>query len=148
MARPHRSFFAHASALLGVLSLMGVVCFHFPDLLTSREFRAAYNEQFARHLLLVGLVAAFLLGTFAILRDRNKRIAMVGVGSATLAVLFGGTNVQFDTIGRTPYSLGLDWFVISLFSRRWCSCRWNAIWASAAFRRYVRAGAPISATSS
>ncbi|UUE98756.1 sterol desaturase family protein [Xanthomonas hortorum] len=116
MARPHhRSFFAHASALLGVLSLMGVVCFHFPDLLTSREFRAAYNEQFARHLLLVGLVAAFLLGTFAILRDRNKRIAMVGVGSATLAVLFGGTNVQFDTIGRTPYSLGLDWFVISLF---------------------------------
>ncbi|MEG8064834.1 sterol desaturase family protein [Xanthomonas hortorum pv. gardneri] len=116
MARPHhRSFFAHASALLGVLSLMGVVCFHFPDLLTSREFRAAYNEQFARHLLLVGLVAAFLLGTFTILRDRNKRIAMVGVGSATLAVLFGGTNVQFDTIGRTPYSLGLDWFVISLF---------------------------------
>lgn len=114
-ARPRRSFFAYASALLGLLSVFGVVCFHFPELLTSREFRAVYNEGFARHLLLVGLVAAFILGTLAILRDRNKRIAAVGVGSATLAVLLGGTNVQFDGIGATPYSLGIDWFVISLF---------------------------------
>jgi sterol desaturase/sphingolipid hydroxylase (fatty acid hydroxylase superfamily) len=115
MPRPRRSFFAYASAMLGLLSLMAVACFHFPELLTSKEFRAAYNEQFARHLLLVGLAAAFAMGTWAILRDRNKRIALVGVGSATLAVLSGGTNVQFDAIGKTPYSLGLDWFVISLF---------------------------------
>ena len=115
MPRPRRSFFAYASAMLGLLSLMAVACFHFPELLTSKEFRAAYNEQFARHLLLVGLAAAFAMGTWAILRDRNKRIALVGVGSATLAVLLGGTNVQFDAIGKTPYSLGLDWFVISLF---------------------------------
>ena len=115
MPRPRRSFFAYASAMLGLLSLMAVACFHFPELLTSKEFRAAYNEQFARHLLLVGLAAAFAMGTWAILRDRNKRIALIGVGGATLAVLLGGTNVQFDSIGATPYSLGLDWFVISLF---------------------------------
>ncbi|MCA0393824.1 MAG: sterol desaturase family protein [Proteobacteria bacterium] len=113
--RPRRSFFAYASALLGLLSVFAVLCFHYPELLTSREFRAVYSEQFARQLLLVGLVAAFILGTVAILRDRNKRVALVGVGSATLAVLIGGTNVQFDAIGKTPYSLGLDWFVISLF---------------------------------
>jgi lathosterol oxidase len=101
--------------LLGLLSLFGVLCFHFPELLTSREFRAVYSETFARHLLLVGLVAAFLLGTLAILRGRDRRVALVGVGSATLAVLVGGTNVQFDSIGKTSYSLGLDWFVISLF---------------------------------
>ncbi|WP_054659165.1 hypothetical protein [Stenotrophomonas pictorum] len=115
MPRKYRSFFAYTSALLGLLSLLAVACFHFPELLTSREFRAVYNEQFARHLLLVGLAAAFILGTMAILRDRNKRIATLGVGSATLAVLLGGTNVQFDAIGQTPYSLGLDWFVLSLF---------------------------------
>ena len=113
--RPKRSYLAYSSALLGLLSLFSVLCFHFPELLTSREFRAVYSETFARHLLLVGLVAAFLLGTLAILRDRNKRVALFGVGAATLAVLLGGTNVQFDSIGKTPYSLGLDWFVISLF---------------------------------
>ncbi|WP_454831229.1 sterol desaturase family protein [Pseudoxanthomonas wuyuanensis] len=115
MDRKRRSFFAYSSALLGLLSLFAVLCFHYPELLTSKEFREVYTEGFARNLLLVGLSAAFGLGTLAILRDRNKRIALIGVGSATLAVLLGGTNVQFDGIGQTPYSLGLDWFVISLF---------------------------------
>lgn len=115
LPRPKRSYTAYTSAMLGLLSLFGVLCFHFPELLTSKEFRAVYSETFARNLLLVGLVAAFLLGTLAILRGRNRRVALLGVGSATLAVLVGGTNVQFDSIGKTSYSLGLDWFVISLF---------------------------------
>ncbi|MFY2764746.1 sterol desaturase family protein [Arenimonas sp. MALMAid1274] len=114
--RPTRpSWFAHLSAWLGVLSLIAVVCFHFPELLTSRDFRRVYSEDFARGLLLFGLVAAFVLGTVAILRGRNRRVALLGVGSATLAVLLGGTDVQLDPIGQTPWSLGLDWFVVSLF---------------------------------
>lgn len=106
---------AHCSAWLGALSLLGVLCFHFPELLTSREFREVYTEGFARGLLLFGLVAAFVLGTYALLRGGHRRMALAGVGGATLAVLLGGSNVQFDAIGRTPWSLGLDWFVLSLF---------------------------------
>lgn len=114
-ARPPRSWIAHVSAGLGLSALLGVLCFHFPELLTSRDFRAVYTEGFARQLLLFGLVAAFLSGTVAILRGRNRRTAMLGVGSAALAVLLGGATVDFDPIGSTPFSLGLDWFVISLF---------------------------------
>lgn len=113
-ARPRRSWLAHLSAGLGGLSLLAVLCFHFPELLTSREFRQVYTEQFARRLLLAGLVAAFVLGTVAILRGRDRRVALAGVGSAALAVLLGGSNVRFDAIGETPWSLGLDWFVVSL----------------------------------
>ena len=112
---PARSWLAHMSAGLGILSLLGVLCFHFPDLLTSKEFRAVYTETLARNLLLIGLVAAFAMGTVAILRNRNRRIALTGVIAAALAVLAGGATVHFDTIESTPYSLGLDWFVISLF---------------------------------
>lgn len=110
-----KSWCASISAGLGLLSLMGVACFHFPDLLTSRDFRSAYTEEFARNLMLVGLVAAFILGTWSIMRGRQPRLAMVGVGSAALAVMFGGATVEFDPIRSTPFSLGLDWFVISLF---------------------------------
>ncbi len=110
-----RSKLAYSSALVGVLALLGVLCFHFPDLLTSRDFRRTYTEGFARNLLLVGIVAAFVMGTFAILRGRDRRAALVGVGAATLAVLLGGATVRFDRIDETPFSLGLDWFVISLF---------------------------------
>lgn len=117
MATPStgRSWLASISAGLGVLSLLGVLCFHFPELLTSRDFRAVYSETFARHLLLAGIVAAFVIGTAVIMRGRGRRVALVGVCSAALAVLLGGASVQFDEIQQTPYSLGLDWFVISLF---------------------------------
>lgn len=109
------SWTAHISAGLGLCSLLGVLCFHFPEQLTSRDFRAVYSEGFVRHLLLFGLVTAFALGTLAILRGRDRRVAMLGVGSAALAVLLGGATVRFDAIASTPFSLGLDWFVISLF---------------------------------
>ncbi len=113
--RPRLSWFAYLSAGLGLSALLGVLCFHFPQLLTSRDFRAVYTEGFARQLLLIGLIAAFVLGTIAILRNRDRRVAMTGVGAASLAVLLGGATVHFDRIASTPYSLGLDWFVISLF---------------------------------
>lgn len=115
MSRPSRSWFAYMSAGLGLCALLGVLCFHFPQLLTSRDFRAVYTEGFARTLLLVGLVAAFVLGTLSILRGRDRHVAMVGVASASLAVLLGGATVHFGRIESTPFSLGLDWFVISLF---------------------------------
>lgn len=111
----HRLFLPYAACLLGVLSLLSVLCFHFPELLTSQEFRAVYTADFARALLLFGLVATFVLGTFAVLRDQNRPAALVGVAAATLAVLLGGTEVQVDEVAQTPYSLGLDWFILSLF---------------------------------
>ena len=116
-SRTHRrpSWLAHISAGLGLSALLGVLCFHFPQLLTSRDFRAVYTEAFARQLLLAGLVAAFVLGTVSILRGRDRRVALLGVGASALAVLLGGATIEFDPIRSTPFSLGLDWFVISLF---------------------------------
>jgi sterol desaturase/sphingolipid hydroxylase (fatty acid hydroxylase superfamily) len=114
-AKQRPSWLAHISAGLGLSALIGVACFHFPDLLTSKEFRATYTEGFARSLLLFGILASFFTGTLAILRGRSRTEALIGVGSATLAVLFGGATVSFGAINQTPYSLGLDWFVVSLF---------------------------------
>jgi sterol desaturase/sphingolipid hydroxylase (fatty acid hydroxylase superfamily) len=51
----------------------------------------------------------------AILRGRNRRVALVGVCSAALAVILGGATISFDPIPSTAFSLGLDWFVIALF---------------------------------
>lgn len=104
-----------ATCLLGLLSLLTVLCFRFPELLTSQEFRAVYTEDFARNMLFIGLVMTFILGPVAILRGYHRRYAFVGLASGTLAILLGGTTVQFETINKTPYSLGLDWFVLALF---------------------------------
>ncbi|HWE47158.1 MAG TPA: sterol desaturase family protein [Caulobacteraceae bacterium] len=114
MIRKKRSWTASIACGLGLMSLLGVLAFHFPTLLTSQQFRVTYTEGFARSLLLAGLVAAFSLGTFAVLTDRDRKVALTGVLSAGLAVLLGGATTPLGRIGQTPFSLGLDWFLISL----------------------------------
>jgi lathosterol oxidase len=106
---------AHVSAALGLLAVLGVLCFHFPEQLTSVEIRRLYDEGFVRTLLLAGLVAAFVLGTLAVIAGHARRVALLGLGSAGLALVLGGAGVSFDPITPTPWSLGLDWFVLSLF---------------------------------
>ncbi|RYI99995.1 MAG: sterol desaturase family protein, partial [Actinomycetales bacterium] len=110
-----RLLLPYATYFTGVLSLLGVLCFRFPEQLTSAELRAVYSTDFARGLLLFGLVATFVLGTAAILRDQRRPLALVGVGAATIAVLLGGTRIEVGEFDRTPYSLGLDWFILSMF---------------------------------
>ncbi|AMB84604.1 hypothetical protein AWM79_04475 [Pseudomonas agarici] len=104
----------YISAALGLLSLLAVLCFLFPEWLTTSELRKVYDEQFARTLLLFGLLLSFSLGTLNILLNGHKRLGITGIIASGLAVFLGGTDIQVDAIGETPYSLGLDWFVLAL----------------------------------
>ncbi|MNZ35681.1 Fatty acid hydroxylase superfamily protein [compost metagenome] len=104
----------YISAALGLLSLLAVLCFLFPQWLTFAEFRKVYSVHFARTALLIGLILAFALGTLNILLNKRKRLGFTGISAAGLAMFLGGTNIQTETIGQTPYSLGLDWFVLAL----------------------------------
>lgn len=104
----------YLSATLGLLSLLAVLCFLFPQWLTFAEFRAVYSERFARTVLLVGLVLAFGLGTLNILLNGRKRLGLTGILSAGLAVFLGGTSIHPESIEQAPWSLGLDWFVLAL----------------------------------
>jgi sterol desaturase/sphingolipid hydroxylase (fatty acid hydroxylase superfamily) len=112
---PLDRWLAGISLALGSLAVLGVLCFHFPQLLTSQQFRDVYTEGFARHLLALGLLLAFASGTAGVLRGGARRTALAGVGLATLALFAGGSGVKFGAIEPTPWSLGLDWFVLSLF---------------------------------
>ena len=104
----------YVSALLGILSLLGVLCFLFPALLTSEEFRAAYTQDFVRTMLFWILVAAYFSGIVSYALNRSKILAWIGIGTAFLASLLGGSRIEVTPFEATPYSFGLDWFVISL----------------------------------
>lgn len=111
----HRLVLPYSAYTLGTLSLLSVLCFRFPELLTSQEIRAVYSTEFARSLLGFGLVATFVLGTAAVLRDERRGLALLGVGAGALAVILGGTSIEVGDVAATPYSLGLDWFILSAF---------------------------------
>jgi hypothetical protein len=67
------------SVILGALSVLGVLCFHFPDYLTTPQLRAAYTVDEMRYLLGAGMIfsAAFGVVTFAL--NRHKLMGAVGI---------------------------------------------------------------------
>lgn len=107
----------YLSALLGTLSLCGVLCFLFPRQLTSEQFRAAYSVDFARGLLFVCLIVSYLMGILSYALNHSKKLAWIGIGTSLVASLLGGSRIELQTFESTQFSFGVDWFAISfLFS--------------------------------
>lgn len=102
------------SAALGVMGLVAVLCFHFPQFFTVPEARALYPLPIIRALLHVVLVASFVLGVISLSLRRNKALGTVGVGAALVAALLGGSRVVVDQEFTQGPFLGLDWFVLNL----------------------------------
>jgi len=102
----------YISAILGMCSFFGVLCFRYPALLTSEEFRNAYTQGFVRNLLFAALIVAYFTGTVSYALNRSKVLAWIGISSALAASLLGGARISVAPYESSPYSLGLDWFAI------------------------------------
>lgn len=109
------TYFAYIGAFLGVMSVVGVACFHYPDLLTSPSVRATYTEEFARILLAVGMTTTAILLIPCLIVGHYKRLSALGLLGLTLALVMGGTSVPLAPRNGSSFSLGLDWFLLALF---------------------------------
>ena len=72
---------------LGLLSVLGVLCFHYPDYLTTPQLREAYSVDQMRYLLGAGMVfsAAFGVVTFAL--NRHKLMGAIGITLSPLGAM-------------------------------------------------------------
>lgn len=102
------------SAALGLLGLGTVLCFLFPELLTTPEARALYPVPWVRALLHLVLVGAFVLGAISLSLRRNKVLGTVSVACTLAAALLGGSRVPVEDELRQGPFLGLDWFLLNL----------------------------------
>lgn len=106
------SFFA---AFFGVVSLLGVLAFHFPEYLTTPRLRDIYSEPLMRFLLSIGLGAAIVFGVFGLINRIKKRYAVLGLSTAIISLLAGGANVPIDGPIRTAsFYISLDWVLLDL----------------------------------
>lgn len=105
----------YVSALFGLSSVLGVLCFKYPELLTTAEFREAlYSFEFARNLLWLGIVIAFTLGIIAYVLNPEKKLAITGISTGFIAVLLGAFTVEDRVVQDSAFSFGLDWFILAL----------------------------------
>ena len=102
------------STAFGLIGLGAVLCFHFPQLLTTPEARALYPLPYVRALLHLVLVGGFVLGIVSLSLRRNKALGTVGVSATLIAALLGGSTVPADNeLSAGPF-LGVDWFLLNL----------------------------------
>lgn len=102
------------SVALGGLSLLAVLCFRYPDVLTTPDLRAVYPISLLRGVLfsalLLGLASAFA----SLVLSRRRTLGLAGAALAAAAIALGGAWVETEAPVESGKYLGLDWFVLDL----------------------------------
>ena len=99
---------------LGVLCLLGVLAFHFPEYLTTPELRRQYSVEVLRQAMLVALLVAGGLSLANIILGVRRNLNLLAFALVVVAVALGGNRVPVgDFPDNTPY-IGLDWFILDL----------------------------------
>ena len=108
------SFF---SAMIGMLCVLGELCFLLPDLLVTPEALPHYvaNLDLLRAILKGSSLTTLALGTIGIVLMPGSRRALFGLMFGALAIVMGGWDAEPLAID-TPRGLvaGLDYFILEL----------------------------------
>jgi sterol desaturase/sphingolipid hydroxylase (fatty acid hydroxylase superfamily) len=103
------------AVLLGGLSCLGVLCFHYPEYLTTPALRAEYSVPVLRNILQLAIVLALASGAISVYLNRRAWLGPTGLTLGALALLAGGSSVPLpESLPQASLSLGLDWFVLDL----------------------------------
>jgi lathosterol oxidase len=102
------------SAFFGLLAFGGVVCLHFPQLLTSPDLRPFYPLPLIRMLIQLVIGAAIVCGVISAMLRRKKALALTGMVAALGASLLGGASVPINADLHGGPSIGLDWFLLDM----------------------------------
>jgi lathosterol oxidase len=103
------------SAFFGILSFGGVLCLHFPQLLSSPELRSHYPMHALRILIQSLIAGAILFGIISSFRRKKKILALTGMSLAIAATALGGSSVQINDALHNGPAIGLDWFLLDMF---------------------------------
>ena len=102
------------SVFFGFLSFGGVLCLHFPQFLTSAEFRPFYSLHGIRLLIQFLIVAAVAFGVISSLLRKKKTLALTGMLFAFAATAWGGSSVKVNGGQLNGMTIGMDWFLLDL----------------------------------
>jgi sterol desaturase/sphingolipid hydroxylase (fatty acid hydroxylase superfamily) len=104
------------SIAFGAIALGGVLCFHFPELLTTPEFRAQYDVEVLRGILLGCIFVAYACALRSLIANASKRAGLVGGALATASLLLGGAGVEVEAVRERGFYLSLDWLLLDLIA--------------------------------
>lgn len=102
------------SIFLGVMSLCGVFCFKYPEILTTPEFRDVYTGESMKILLTGAIIASLFFAVLSFLLSKQKKWALIGIIFCIATIFLGGFDVDARAVEKTRFHLGLDWLLLDL----------------------------------
>ncbi len=99
---------------LGVLSFLTVLCYKFPEYLTTPELREAYDPWILQEVLKYGMWASLAFATLTfVIGGKYRRLAAIGALMTVAGMALGGYNIETGYVGPSAISFGLDWLVLA-----------------------------------
>lgn len=104
------------SVFLGALCVLGVLCFHFPEYLTTAKLRAQYDIALLRNILWGAMIVSVVFGSITFFLWRSKRLGLLGIALTLVAQWLGGASVKVNEFEEPVVSFGLDWLILALLA--------------------------------
>jgi len=98
----------------GALALGGVLCFQFPEWLTTPAFRSHYSVPLLRRAVQLLLAVSFLAAALSLALRRYKILGVTGMALCLTASLLGGSSIPLPDHVEPRGALGFDWFLLNL----------------------------------
>jgi hypothetical protein len=107
----------YISIFLAIMALTSMLCFYFPEKLTTPEFRELYTAAMMQTLLKIVVVLCFFFALTSFLLSKKIKLALIGSAIAGLAIVMGGLKVQGSVVQKSDWYFGLDWMLLDLLFR-------------------------------
>lgn len=106
----------HAALILAILCLMTILCFLFPEVLTTPEVRRALPIPLIRQLLQWTILTSIFFALTGYLTSKSAKLCFLALMIQLIVLFLGGPDVPVkDEFTDARFQLGLDWFVLDIF---------------------------------
>ena len=104
------------SVFFSLLSFGAVLCFLFPEYLTTAEFRVNYPIDVFRWLIFGALTFSFLFAFLSLLLSKRAKYAFIGMSISLIAIILGGSNIEVQSFDQGVFSISLDWLILEILA--------------------------------
>ncbi len=106
----------YLSIFFSSLSLGAVMCFLFPEYLTTAEFRINYPINIFRWMIFGSLIFSFFFAFLSLLLSKRAKLAFIGMSVSLVAIILGGSNIEVGSFDQGVFSLSLDWLILDILA--------------------------------
>ena len=105
---------AYLSIFFALLSFGGVLCFLFPEIFTTPEYRDNYPVGMLRNVLMMCLLFSFLFAVVSLILCKSKLPSLLAIIISGISILMGGATIEIKQFNDIGYYVSLDWLLLDL----------------------------------